>query len=238
MASPMGIESMRRGMGGALVVSLLAGAALVAADFWEERDFTAWSDEEVQVMLTDSPWTRNVTILVGGRGDAAPGDGGDDLLRPGTAPHRFGGGAFQAIPSANVTVAWSSAMPIKQALVRRAFGLVSPIPHEGQQMLAYEDPFYAVTVVGLPPSFDGLGLRKDAIRAATMLARKDKAPIVPENVLVFADGAMRVTFQFPKTDPITLDDGVVEFITTLGPGSDIRTRFELEAMVVNGRLEL
>ena len=65
-----------------------------------------------------------------------------------------------------------------------------------------------------------------------------KRRIVPENILVFADGAMRVTFQFPKTDPITPDDGVVEFITTLGPGADIRTRFELEAMIVNGRLEL
>ncbi|MCY3845699.1 MAG: hypothetical protein OXH69_19410 [Acidobacteria bacterium] len=229
---------MRRCMAGALGIWLLAGATLVAADFWEEKDFTAWSDEEVQVMLTASPWTRNVTILTGVRGDAGPGDAGDDLFRPGTAPHRFGGGTFSLAPQADVTVAWSSALPVKQALVRRAFGLVSPIPHEGQQMLAFEDPFYAVTVVGLPPSFDGLGLRKDAIRAATMLARRGRAPLAPENILVFADGAMRVTFQFPKTDPITLDDGVVEFMTTLGPGADIRTRFELEAMIVNGRLEL
>ena len=224
---------MRRSVAGALGIWFLAGAALVAADFWEERDFTAWSDEEVQRMLTDSPWTRSATILVGG-----PTGGGDDLFRPGAAPHRFGGGAFSVVPQANVTVAWSSALPVKQALVRRAFGAVSPIPHEGRQMLAHEDPFYTVTVVGLPPSFDGLGLMKDAIRAATMLARKDKAPIVPENILVFADGAMRVTFQFPKTDPITLEDGVVEFITALGPGSDIRMRFELENMVVGGRLAL
>ena len=90
-------------------------------------------------------------------------------------------------------------MPVKQALVRRAFGVESPIPDEGQQMLAHEEPFYSLTVVGLPPSFDGLGLIKDAIRAATMLQRKDKEPIVPEHVLVFADGALRVTFQFPKT---------------------------------------
>ena len=224
---------MRRGMVGAIAIWVLAAAALVAADFWEEKDFTAWSDDEVEVMLTDSPWTRNATILVGG-----PGDGGDDLFRRGTAPHRFGGGAFPVVPQADVTVAWSSALPVKQALVRRAFGLVSPIPLEGRQMLAYEDPFYAVTVVGLPPSFDGLGLMKDALRAATMLARRGRAPLAPENILVFADGAMRVTFQFPKTDPITLADGVVEFITSLGPGSDIRTRFELEAMVVNGRLAL
>ncbi len=224
---------MRRSLVGTLGFWLLAGTALVADDFWEAKDFTAWSDEEVQTMLTDSPWTTRVTIRTGGLTG-----GGDDLFRPGAAPHRFGGGAFSVVPQANVTVAWSSALPVKQALVRRAFGLVSPIPHEGQQMLALEDPFYTVTVVGLPPSFDGLGLMKDAIRAATMLARKDKTPIVPENILVFADGAMRVTFQFPKTDPITLDDGVVEFITALGPGSDIRMRFELQDMIVDGRLAL
>ena len=226
---------MRRRMVGTLGLCLLAGAALAAADFWEERDFTAWSDEEVQRMLTDSPWTRSATIRTGGVDD---GDDDDDLFRRGAAPHRFGGGAFPVVPHANVTVAWSSALPVKQALVRRAFGLVSPIPHEGQQMLAQEDPFYTLTVVGLPPSFDGLGLMKDAIRAATSLRRAGKAPIVPENILVFADGAMRVTFQFPKTDAITLADGFVEFLTALGPGADVRTRFEIADMIVNGRLAL
>ena len=77
---------MRRCMACAIGIWLLAGAVLVAADFWEEKDFTAWSDEEVQVMLTASPWTRNVTILTGVPGDAVPGDAGDDLFRPGTAP--------------------------------------------------------------------------------------------------------------------------------------------------------
>ena len=224
---------MRRSVVGTFGLWLLAGAVLVAAEFWEERDFAAWSDEEVQRMLTDSPWARSATIRMGGLGDR-----GDDLFRPRAAPHRFGGGEFRVVPHANVTVAWSSALPVKQALVRRAFGLASPIPHEGQQMLAHEDPFYSLTVVGLPPSFDGLGLMKDAIRAATRLQRTGKAPIVPHDILVFADGAIRVTFQFPKTDAIALDDGFVEFLTTLGPGADVRTRFELGDMVVHGRLAL
>ena len=44
---------------------LVAGVALVAADFWEEQSFTEWSDKDVQKMLADSPWAQQVRIAVG-----------------------------------------------------------------------------------------------------------------------------------------------------------------------------
>ena len=47
---------MLRNLAGTVGVWLLAGVALVAADFWEEKDFMTWSDKEVEKMLTDSPW--------------------------------------------------------------------------------------------------------------------------------------------------------------------------------------
>ena len=42
---------MRRKLAGLVGVWLLTGAALVAADFWEEKDFTTWSAQEVQEIL-------------------------------------------------------------------------------------------------------------------------------------------------------------------------------------------
>ena len=57
---------MRDRLAGTVGVWLLAGAALVAADFWEEKDFTTWSDKEVEKMLTDSPWAKQVRIIAAG----------------------------------------------------------------------------------------------------------------------------------------------------------------------------
>ena len=40
---------------GTVGIWLLAWAALTAADFWQEKDFTDWSPHQVNKMLTDSP---------------------------------------------------------------------------------------------------------------------------------------------------------------------------------------
>ena len=55
---------MRCTLAGAVAV-LLASAALTAADFWEEKDFTTWSPQQIDKMLTDSPWAKKATIVVG-----------------------------------------------------------------------------------------------------------------------------------------------------------------------------
>ena len=56
-------------LAGTLGLWIVVGAALAAADFWDEKDFTMWSDKEVEKMLSDSPWSRRVTIAIRGQGD-------------------------------------------------------------------------------------------------------------------------------------------------------------------------
>ena len=190
----------------------VACAALVAADFWEEKDFTTWSDEEVREMLTDSPWAKSVRITVS-RG---------------------------ATECANVTITWKSALPIKQALARQAIGLDASLPLEHQQALERVEPFYAVTVSGLPPTFRWLATRRDALKAMSMLGRKGSAPIAPESVRLFQDTQSQlisVEFLFPKTDAITLDDRDVEVITRLG-NADVKKTFKLADMVFGDKLAL
>ena len=43
----------------------LASVALTAADFWEEKEFSGWSNQQVEKILSDSPWARKVTVLTG-----------------------------------------------------------------------------------------------------------------------------------------------------------------------------
>ena len=151
-----------------------------------------------------------------------------------------GGEQFEAIQRVNVTVTWTSALPIKEALVRRAIGRDAPIPLEHQQLLSQDEPYYAVSVVGLPPAFAAFASMLDAIRPSTLLEREDEEPIATEKIQLFrdeADQSIRAVFLFPRSDGITLDDTDVEFITKFGD-TDVKKKFKLEEMVFEGELTL
>ncbi len=221
-------------------VWLLAAAGLVAADFWVEKDFTTWSDKEVLKMLTDSPWAKQVRIIVSG--GLAEGEG-PQLIPQGTGvtggqPSRAT--QFDRIQRAKVTVTWASALPIKQAGVRQALGLDAPMSAEGQKVLDRPELAYVVTVTDLPLAFSWLAGTGDVLNSDTMLLRKDKAPIAPVDVRLFNSAetqSLTLVIQFPRTDPITLDDKDVEVVTKLG-ADEIKKKFKLSDMVFAGQLAL
>ncbi len=64
----------------------LAAVALLAADFWQTKKFTDWTDKEVQKILKDSPWARPVEVRLGGGGGGLGEAGG------GGGPGGGGGG--------------------------------------------------------------------------------------------------------------------------------------------------
>ena len=234
---------MQRSLVGTLGVWVLACAALMAADFWEEKDFTAWSDKEVEKMLTDSPWSREITIVLSGPRAAA-----DRATRAGAAAGGRGGGGggggrgggAGGVRRAKVTVSWIRALPVKQALVRSEVGIDTPIPPDGQALLSQAEANYVVSVSGLPQRFVALARNAGAVVAETELKRKDKEPIVPNDIELFQDDtdrSIQVVFHFPKTDAISLDDNEVEFITKLS-GIDVKRKFKLEDMLFGDQLEL
>jgi hypothetical protein len=225
---------MQRKLAGILGVWLLASVALAAVDFWEEKEFTTWSDKEVVKMLTNSPWAKKVTVLLGGLNPESPGG-----FSGGAVPE-CGGAQFQGIRRFDATLAWSSALPLKQALVRAQTGQDAPIPAEGQQLLEQEEPFYTISVVGLPQQFAALMQMKDAVQASTMLKIKDREPIAPADIGFFRESeqTMQIVYQFPKSDAITMDDKEVEFISKLGPDNEIKKKFKLKDMMFAGQLAL
>lgn len=237
-----------------LVMWIVACAAPVAADFWDEKDFTAWSGMEVEKLLTDSPWSRKVTVALRG-----PGDGGGDSRGGGGGfgggPGGFGGGpadgfggagggrrgadGFDAAPQRmTFIVLWRSALPVKQALVRSQIG-DAPISREQRQFLTQLDPFYVVVVAGLPRQFARMAQNRSALMAETTLKRQDRNPISPEDLVVFVENGETVTLQyhFPRGDLITVEDKDVEFITKLGQ-VEVKQKFKLEDMVFAEQLAL
>jgi hypothetical protein len=235
---------MRCTLAGTAGTCLLASVALTAADFWQEKDFTVWSAQQVEKMLTDSPWARKVTIVVGSlREGALDGfqGGGAGLGGGGEAPRSPDGdnAEFQQVRRVTVTVAWTSALPIRQALVRRQIGPDAPISPDRQRHLSEDEPFYTVAVAGLPQRMTARVGTIDEVKAKTALKPARKESIAPDDIRVSRDGdqSVRMEFLFPKRNTIGLDDKEVEFSTTLGD-VDVKKKFRLADMMIRGRLLL
>src|SRR5580700_3152613 len=117
------------------VLMLLCALCMWAADFWTTKPFTEWNEKEVQKILSDSPWTGRVTVTGGvgagiaeaggGRGGGRGGGGGGGRGGPqGDAASADpgidgGGGGLGAGGGVSVTLIWQTALPVRQALVKR-----------------------------------------------------------------------------------------------------------------------
>jgi hypothetical protein len=223
---------------------LLTSAVLTGADFWQEKPFTAWSAQQVEKMLTDSPWAKKVTALAGSLREgplggfessgAGPGGGGGASRRTESDDP-----AFQQIRRVPVTVIWISALPVRQALLRRQAGPGAQITPDQQRQLSDDEPFYTLVVFGLPMKLAArLGTIED-VTAKTSLKPNGKERIAPEDVRVSRDGDQffRVEFLFPKGNAIALGDKEVAFSTKLGD-VEIAKKFKLAEMTVGERLAL
>jgi len=214
----------------AAVLCTLGAAGLAAADFWTTKAYTEWSQKEVEQMLTDSPWARRVSVVIpipprvsgdaGGRG----GRGGDDT----------GGRGFPVpAPQIRMVVTWRSALPVRQALIRLPNGATNAAAD--QNPLLEQPPSYIITVSGVPARFS----RATETAGETSFLRRGKKPPIAlaQGGMQQAGQLLTLIFAFPRTDPITLDDKDVEFVTKIGT-VEIKKKFALKDLVFNGVLEL
>ena len=245
-------------------VLLLTAVCLFAADFWA-KPYTEWSDKDIQKMLSNSPWAKPVAVSMGEGGGERGGKGRGSNGRPGTmgetgglagpatssgntAPgvssqpgsagrgdqmeQSAGGGA----PQMNLQLVWQSALPIKEASVKRKYGSEAGASEEGQKYLKREETSY-VMIMSVPAGMargGDMSRLKEALKENTSLNVKGKDPIKPTQVDVANGMAL---FAFPKTNPITVDDKEVEFNSKLG-SIVVKMKFDLKHMVYNGKLEL
>jgi hypothetical protein len=211
------------------IASAAAYATLAAANFWDEKPFQKWSDAEVERMLSDSPWARQVSVALpprliesGGFGPQGRG-GSDNVGNLGPMPMRV-----------RVTISWRSALPVKQALVRGQAGLNGEVSAENNEFLTRDERFYVLGVTNVPMPFRRTPL--EAIKADSFL-RRDRKPAIPADDVTFQQGGSVLLIAFPRSDDLAVDDRQVEFVTKLGDFS-IKWKFRLKDMVFQGKLEL
>ena len=207
---------------------VMCALCMWAADFWTAKPFTDWNEKEIVKMLSDSPWTGKVTVSGGVAAFAGPsGGGGGD----------FGGGGGGGI---SVTLLWQTALPVKQALVKRQFGAEAGTSPDAKARLERPDQVYVLTLLGMPAFTLGAaqGDKKAALLDATMLTAGGKPPLKPVDVQVSGGrGPGNVSFLFPRTTTFTADDKDVEFSTKFDK-TTIKHKFKLKDMVFNGKVEM
>lgn len=233
---------------------------LFAADPWQSKPYTEWSDKEVQKVLTNSPWAHGVSIGGGPmmsndgprRSDVGnPNAANPNAANPATGPSVMMPGGQEGgrdrigdsipsgseTPSTNLVVLWQSALPVKQALVRRRFGAEGATSSDAKKFLD-ENTNYLIGVSGLTPVLTRAAQAKSEILQRTTLSAKGKEPLHPIDILVSPAGKVtEAVFVFPKTTVFTIEDKDVEFSTELG-GVAVKNKFRLKDMVIAGGLQL
>jgi hypothetical protein len=241
------------------ILSLLPTLAIClwAADFWQAKPYTDWSDKDIQKMETNSPWSKQVPLSVGGTGgpdtgrskrggngsngdlDSTLGSGAGAGGR-GSTPQEVGGGAIPG-GSAGMTiiVSWRTALPIRQAFAKKKFGAEAGTSADAKKLTEEEPKSYEILVSGLPGrAVRGNDRMKESLLKSTSLSVKGKDPIQPSDVQTGGNEQSAVLlFLFPKTAPFSLDDKDVEFTTRLGQIT-VKQKFHLKDMIFNGKLDL
>ena len=177
-----------------------------------------------------------------GGGGGIPGGGGggaDNVRMSGTGEGGYGrAGGGQSPPQLELTIQWSSALPVKQALMRGRFGNEAHTAAEAKQFLQRRETHYLVSVSGFSGRMARMSQNTDRLKETTSLKRKNKEPIRPEVVQMRnQEESVTLYVAFPRTDPIVLEDKNVEFEMKLGPMT-VQRKFKLKDMVFDGKLEI
>jgi hypothetical protein len=236
-----------------LILMAASAAILYASNPWS-KDSSQWSADDVERILTSSPWGR----VAGATFDTPADDEEQGVPLPpgnqagdsrGATDGKWDGGVSKnstgSVPTLQVTVRWDSALPMVKASQRGA----------GNLALSEEDlkKFYVITVVGLVPSTNSKHPTKPAngspdstpvdpelmlsgIQSQSHLFFPNRPSVRPDDVKLDAKtGALR--FYFPRSSSIALGDKEVLFSTHYGRLT-VRLRFRLKDMLYKGVLEL
>jgi hypothetical protein len=193
---------------------------LRAAEFWNKKNASAWSSDEILQLATKSPWAKTGRVLPNPGRDRGTLDSTVPDLAGGNAGGRSGNqklGEVPVIPVAEVTVVWESAKPLLDAL-RTTF----PADFANH---------YVIGVNDLPVTEGGRKVNQDSMTASLKAHGKDS--VDAGGVLATRDVVM---FAFSKELlPLTVADKEVLFALETNQYS-IKTRFDLKEMMYRGLL--
>jgi hypothetical protein len=207
----------------------LAGSlapAYGAKEFWNEKKPLDWTNEEIDLLLSKSPWAKEAAIsYYGGQ------NGPLSNSLPGSHRASSGNASSRTSPSAQspaawrAIVRWESALPVREALRAK----VSPDVEK----------FYILNMVGDVPSVGADADGFETLKLYTKLEHKGDeihlARVAPAPKT--AHSLAGTLFYFSRGLALRLEDKQATFSTKLGP-IDVKCKFTLKEMMYQGSLEL
>ena len=225
----------RRGFVTTGILAVMLSSVCIGADRWEATAFTGWTNETLEELLGDSPWAGEASVT---RTRTSA------LARPAPVTEK-------------AVVTWTTALPMRQALVREAVGLNGDVPKDAEAFLSATPNSYVVAVkISGAPTSASYAAQAQEVQKETFLIRTDgRNPLdafavegraLDSSGKVVADtaaaqavegGATVFVFQFSKGLALTMLDREVEFVTKVGT-LNIKKKFKMKDMVYKGDLAL
>jgi hypothetical protein len=252
-------EPLRTNQVASVVLALLFTLVLTAfsKDFWDEKPFTEWTEQEAMKLISDSPWARPLTVLgsILGAGQtvnirsselpnvatAGGGRSSGTAMSTGTAMGQSEG--FAANSPVPVYVRWLSSVRIRQALGR--LGQIQSKAPESDARKFAEQPMEDYQIAVIAPvmnAFNALSL--EDFRQKTFLAsRKDKSKRIPLKSYTApkdrSDGVALFSFlrSLDGKPGFGLEDQELEFLAQ-GGKITLKASFKLARMLTDGKPDL
>jgi hypothetical protein len=228
-------------------------AVAIATDPWKDKDYKAWTNDDVQKILYESPWVKMVEVsapwLKGRTQYLMPMpvdcDGRPDMTRGDRTPASWALGNTESIVI--YQVAWQSSRTVRSAKLREAVLCGRGNAERGEEMLDEQPDNYVITVHS-PDMTPFKGMDEDAlIKATSLWPKKTSKKISPESVVINrynnnGGAPYMLTFKFPRKadngEPIIAnDEKEVEFASQVGKFS-LKTKFQLQKMIVKNGPDL
>ena len=252
-----------------VVGMLCAGAAcavvLLASEPWKNKDSAEWTDDDINKVLTDSPWAKEKTVSpqrpmsngrgmgrrggMGGGGYGYPGGGGG--YPGGGGGYPGGGGGYPGGgggESMNLTIRWDSALPVQQALKRQGAASAD----EAKKVADATEKYYVIAVFGfhMPSTrsrYDNgddsdrdRDSSQDRLRTqlldAAQLEPKGGRALYAQDVQVEGGGS-EIHFLFPRNPGIASSTKEVDFVLQIR-GIKVEHKFHFSDMQYQGQLAL
>lgn len=153
---------------------LLCAVAIWAANFWDTKPFTEWTDNEIQKILQDSPWGDRMGVRTGERGIVANDDAKGPIM-----------GELEV----QVTLVWQTALPVRQALAKAQFKNEAATSPQAKALIERQDDVHVLRVTGLPGSVREAASNKEQLIANTVIKIKNKPDLKPSDIQLGAPPA-------------------------------------------------
>ena len=233
------------------LLSISSTFTIWGKDFWDDKPFTQWSEQEAMKILSESPWARTQTVMAGvlGAGQQSNSSRVKDLPRVQSAGTNSGaalpqtGVSFGPGDSVPLFVRWHSSVRIRQALGR--LGQLQQNVPEAEVRKFAEAPMedYQIAVTGpLLETFNQMSLA--SFQEKTFLtSKKNKAKKIAlkkyEAPKDRQDGVAMFSFSrlMDGKPALSPEDDEVEFVAQ-GNKINLKASFKIAKMMTDGKPDL